>query len=93
MGPALTALVADQLWLTQLLAGGALALELTAPIWPAVRLTRVPFALAAAVMHGSIWVFLGLDYSTLELTVAAVVAGTAAPVRNLARRRSRLVAT
>lgn len=92
-GPELTALVADHLWLTQLLAGGALALELTAPIWLAIRLTRIPFAIAVALMHGSIWVCLGLDYSAWVLTVAAVVAGTAAPIRLRVRRRSRPVAT
>ncbi|MBD7949538.1 hypothetical protein [Oerskovia rustica] len=64
--------VADQPWLTQALAGGALVLELTAPVWLAIRVTRVPFVLAVAAMHGSIWAFLGLDYSAWVLTAAAV---------------------
>lgn len=88
-GPELTALVADHLWVTQLLAGGALALELTAPIWLAIRWARIPFAVAVAFMHGSIWVCLGLDYSAWVLTVAAVVAGASYPIRFRARRRSR----
>ncbi|WP_051703221.1 hypothetical protein [Oerskovia turbata] len=64
--------VADQTWLTQALAGGALALELTAPVWLAIRVTRIPFVLAVAAMHGSIWAFLGLDYSAWVLTAVAV---------------------
>lgn len=51
---------------------GQLALELLAPIFLAVRVGRVFFAVAVAVMHGSIWMFLGLDYSAWVLTVAAV---------------------
>ncbi|MFJ4130016.1 hypothetical protein, partial [Oerskovia enterophila] len=64
--------VADQPVLTQALAGGALALELTAPLWLAIRVARIPFVLAVAAMHGSIWAFLGLDYSAWVLTAAAV---------------------
>ncbi|MCM0640743.1 hypothetical protein [Cellulomonas wangsupingiae] len=71
-GEGLTLLVADQPWLTQALAGGALCLELAAPVLLALRVTRIPFALAVAAMHGSIWVFLGLDYWAWVLTVAAV---------------------
>lgn len=81
-GEGLTLLVADQPWLTRALAAGALCLELAAPVLLAVRVTRVPFALAVLVMHGSIWAFLGLDYSAWVLTVAAV----AVP---LGRRRRR----
>jgi hypothetical protein len=71
-GGAWVEVVADQLWITQALAGGALLLELTAPVWLAIRVTRIPFVLAVAAMHGSIWAFLGLDYSTWVLTAAAV---------------------
>lgn len=56
----------------QLLASGALLLELTAPLlllWPR---TRMLFALAVAVMHTSIWACLGLDYWGWILTAAAV---------------------
>jgi len=71
-GHEFTDVVADQLWLTQMLSGGALALELLAPLLLAWRWTRGFFAVAVAVMHGSIWMFLGLDYSAWVLTVAAV---------------------
>jgi hypothetical protein len=64
--------VADHLVVAQLLACGALALELTAPLWLAVRRTRALFAAAVLVMHTSIWWFLGLDYSAWVLTAAAV---------------------
>lgn len=64
--------VADHLVVSQLLAGGALALELTAPLWLAIRRTRALFAVAVLLMHTSIWWFLGLDYSAWVLTAAAV---------------------
>ena len=69
----LARLLADQLWLTQALAGGALVVELLAPVLLALRRTRIWFALAATAMHGSIWVLLGLDYYGWVLTVWAVV--------------------
>lgn len=78
-GPAWVQVVADHPWLPQALAGGALALELTAPLWLAVRSTRIPFVLAVAAMHGSIWAFLGLDYSAWVLTAAAVAVPMALP--------------
>ncbi|HWJ84166.1 MAG TPA: hypothetical protein VNR62_01980 [Cellulomonas sp.] len=68
----LATFVADHAWLAQGLAGGALALELTAPLWLAIRPTRALFAVAALVMHTSIWLLLGIDYSAWVLTVAAV---------------------
>src|SRR5690606_27259353 len=46
--------LADQLWLTQLLAAGALAVELAAPLLLVVRRTRVLFAVSATALHGSI---------------------------------------
>ncbi len=76
LGEGLTRVVADQPVLTRALATGALVLELTAPLWLAVRVTRIPFAAAVAAMHTSIWVFLGLDYSAWVLTVAAVAVPT-----------------
>ncbi|MBD5786227.1 hypothetical protein IF650_08550 [Cellulosimicrobium terreum] len=75
-GDGLTRLVADQPVLTRALATGALLLELTAPLWLAVRVTRIPFAVAVAAMHTSIWAFLGLDYSAWALTAAAVAVPT-----------------
>jgi hypothetical protein len=71
-GAAWVEVVADQTWITQALAGGALLLELTAPLWLAIRVARIPFVLGVAAMHGSIWAFLGLDYSAWVLTAAAV---------------------
>lgn len=71
-GDGLTEAVAGNLAVTQLLSGGALCLELAAPVLLAVRVTRIPFALAVLGMHGSIWAFLGLDYWAWVLTVAAV---------------------
>lgn len=58
--------------LPSVFAGGALFLELLAPVILAVRRTRPLYVLAAALMHGSIGLFLGLDYSSWVLTVAAV---------------------
>lgn len=65
--------IADRQWLTQAMAGGALLLELTAPVLLAWRRTRVAFAVAATAMHTSIWLFLGLDYYGWVLAVWAVV--------------------
>jgi hypothetical protein len=80
--------VADHSWLAHSLAGGALALELTAPVWLAVRQTRVVFGLAATMMHTSIWWFLGINYSAWWLTVLAVtVPMTLRPDRRLWRGR------
>jgi hypothetical protein len=66
------------------LAGGALLLELTAPLWLAVRRTRLLFVLSVTLMHGSIWLFIGLDYWAWPMTVAAVAVPMAlAPDRPL----------
>lgn len=75
--------VADHAVLASGLATGALLLELTAPVWLLWRRTRALFALAVAVMHGSIWLFLGIDYSAWVLTAAAV----AVPMSLAAGRR------
>lgn len=70
--PGLSDWVADHTAVAAALATGALLLELTAPVWLAWRRTRALFALAVAVMHGSIWLFLGIDYLPWVLTAAAV---------------------
>jgi len=70
----------------QALATGALCLELLAPVLLYVAWTRIPFALAVAVMHTSIWACLGLDYSAWVLTVAAVAVPTGLPWRPPLRR-------
>ena len=86
----LATFVADHSWLAQSLAGGALALELTAPLWLAIRQTRLAFALATIVMHTSIWWLLGIDYSAWWLTVLAVTVPMSLRAdRRLWRSRSR----
>jgi hypothetical protein len=72
VGADLAHVVAEHAWLTVALAGGALLLELTAPLWLAVRRTRLPFVASVTLMHGTIWFFIGLDYWAWPLTVAAV---------------------
>jgi hypothetical protein len=72
LGADVVAAIAGTPVLPQLLATGALALELTAPLLVLVRWTRLPFAVSVALMHTSIWACLGLDYSAWVLTVAAV---------------------
>lgn len=59
-------------WLMRALAGGALAFELGAPLLLWFRRTRIPFAVISFTMHGSIWLFLGLDYSPWVFTSAAI---------------------
>lgn len=82
--------VASHVWLAQCLAGGALALELTAIVWLSFRRTRWLFAVAVFVMHTSIWLFLGLDYSAWVLTAVAVAVPMSLPdgtsLLDLARR-------
>ena len=65
--------------LPQLLAGGALALELAAPLLLFWRPTRLVFAATVTAMHLSIWACLGLDYSPWWLTVWAVTIATGVP--------------
>jgi hypothetical protein len=79
-GSGLTHAIADTPALPQLLAAGALLLELTAPLLLLVRQMRILFALAVALMHGSIWACLGIDYGAWVATVAAVSLPTAVPV-------------
>lgn len=70
--PGLSRALANQGWLSHLVAGSALAIELSAPLVLALRPTRRLFLVAAAVLHGMIWLTLGLDYWGWILTVAAV---------------------
>lgn len=86
--------VADHPLVSGGLATGALALELTAPVWLLLwRPTRAAFAVAVAIMHASIWLFLGLDYSAWVLTAAAVAVpmslGPDRRLRSLLRGRHR----
>lgn len=83
--------VAEHGWLTVSLAGGTLLLELTAPLWLAVRRTRILFVLSVTAMHGSIWLFIGLDYWAWPLTVAAVAVPMALPPDRPLWRRTDVV--
>lgn len=78
-GDDLTRFTADTPFLPQLLAGGALLLELGAPILLYFAATRLWFAVGVTAMHTSIWVYLGLDYSAWVLTAWAVVLATILP--------------
>ena len=73
LAPGLARWIAGTPLLPNLLAGGALTLELLAPVILAIRLTRPAYLLVALMMHATIGIFLGLDYSAWVLTVAAVV--------------------
>lgn len=79
VSPDLVRALAEVPVLPQLLAGGALALELCAPLLLFWRPTRLVFAGAVTAMHLSIWACLGLDYSPWWLTVWAVTLATGVP--------------
>jgi hypothetical protein len=66
--------IADQAWLATLTAAWILGLELTAPLWLALRRTRLWFLAAVTVLHVGTWLTLGLDYWAWILTVAVLVA-------------------
>lgn len=72
LAPGLGHWVAALPLIPSLFAAGALILELLAPVLLALRRTRPFYLLAAVMMHGSIALFLGLDYTSWVLTVAAV---------------------
>jgi hypothetical protein len=59
-------------WLMVAMAAGALAFELGAWVLLWFRRTRIVVPIVSFVMHGSIWLFLGLNYSPWVLTCAAV---------------------
>ena len=64
--------VADRPWLASVIAGGALAFELT--LWVALVRPRLApfFALWAAALHTGIWLTIGINYVSWALTVAVV---------------------
>jgi len=70
--PSLARDLAGQPWLTHVMAGTAIGIELAAPLLLFLRPTRRVFLLLVAGMHTMIWVTLGLDYWGWILTVAAV---------------------
>jgi hypothetical protein len=65
--------VADRPWLASVIAGGALAFELT--LWVALLRPRLApfFALWAAALHTAIWLTIGINYVSWALTVAVVL--------------------
>ncbi|MCB0977124.1 MAG: HTTM domain-containing protein [Acidimicrobiales bacterium] len=71
-GADLNLFIARQHWLTVALASGALLFELGAPLLLWFRRTRIIVPVVAFVMHTSIWVLLGLNYSSWVLTCIAV---------------------
>lgn len=71
--PWLTKAMGDQLLLTQLFASGALAAECLFPLVLWRRWMRPWFAAVAVLMHASIWLFLGLDYSAWIAAVLLVL--------------------
>ncbi len=71
--PVIARALADQAWLATLTAAGILGLELSAPVWLAVRRWRLGFLVAVVVLHVGTWLTLGLDYWAWVLTVAVVV--------------------
>jgi len=70
--PGLAADLAARAWATHVVAAGALAIELSAPVLLAFRRTRPLFVVLAAALHTGIWLTLGLDYAAWVLTVAVV---------------------
>jgi hypothetical protein len=65
--------VADRPWLASVVAGSALAFELT--LWVALVRPRLAsfFALWAAALHTGIWLTIGINYVSWALTVAVVL--------------------
>lgn len=66
--------IGDRPWMGHLLAGGALTLEMTAPLLIAHRWTRWLFMIGSLCLHTSIFATLGLDYWGWILTVWIVLA-------------------
>ena len=86
-GNALALLVADRPWLASLIAGGALAFELT--LWLALVRPRLGplYAAWAAALHTGIWLTIGINYVSWALTVAAVFIDWPAVVDRVTRER------
>lgn len=73
VSPAFTVRVGNTLWLTKALAAGALSLELLFPLVLVARRVRPFFAASAIIMHGSIWLLVGLDYLPWMMAVIIVL--------------------
>lgn len=72
VGSGLNTTVGRQVGLLSFIAGTALVFELAAPILVGFRRTRVLVPVLSLTMHASIWVLLGLDYSSWILAVLSV---------------------
>lgn len=77
--PSLAADLASSPVAAHALAAAALAVELSAPLLLARARTRPLFVALAALLHGGIWLTLGLDYYGWVLTVAVVALPGAVP--------------
>jgi len=85
-GNALALFVADRPWLASLVAGGALAFELS--LWLALVRTRLGplYAAWAAALHAGIWLTIGINYVSWAVTVAAVFVDWPAVLDRFPRR-------
>jgi hypothetical protein len=85
-GNALALSVADRPWLASLIAGGALAFELT--LWLVlVRPRLAPLYVAwAAALHTGIWLTIGINYVSWAVTVAAVSVDWPTVMERLSRK-------
>ncbi|HEX2699463.1 MAG TPA: hypothetical protein VHM89_04570 [Acidimicrobiales bacterium] len=64
--------IAERAWLSHVVAGTLLGLELAAPVLLARPRARTTFVALAAALHVGTWLTLGLDYWAWALTVAVV---------------------
>ncbi len=78
--------MADRPWLASLIAGGALAFELT--LWLVLVRPRLAplYVVWAAALHTGIWLTIGINYVSWAVTVAAVFVDWPALVDRLSRR-------
>ncbi len=84
-GNVLALFVADRPWLSSLVAGGALAFELTLWLVP-VRPRLAPLYVAwAAALHTGIWLTIGINFVSWAGTVAAVFVDWPAVLDRLSR--------
>lgn len=70
--PVIAEFIAARAWLAHSVAGGVLALELSAPLLLAYPRARCLFVASTALLHLGTWLTLGLDYWGWILTVAVI---------------------
>jgi len=85
-GNAASLFIADRPWLASVIAGGALAFELT--LWVALFRPRLGpiYAMWAAALHTGIWFTIGINYVSWAATVAVVFVDWPSVVDRVARR-------